>query len=289
MGRFVLAVVGAVALFIVTAHTQSPPAPELSALLERSASYINLFVERFSGVVAEERYVQELPPPNPAVQLRMPRRELRSDFLLVKPADSVEWAPFRDVFEVDGRAVRDRTDRLARLFLDASVSGASAMQQAAEIAAESARFNIGNVRTVNNPVVALALFQPALRSRFAYSLGNRDRGEGPSVWTVDFKETARPTVVRGPADSDVPAEGRYWIDAESGRVVRTEMTLTDPAVTARVTTTFETDDRLGIAVPVEMEENYRLAANGRRVLGRARYSSFRQFAVTATEVIEPQR
>ena len=287
VGRLLLALIGAVTLFAVSARAQNPtPPPELSVLLERSAGYIDLFVQRFSGVVAEERYVQELPPQNAAVQLRMLRRELRSDFLLVKSADSVEWAPFRDVFEVDGREVRDRSDRLTRLFLDPSVTGSSAMQQAAEIAAEGTRFNIGNLRrTVNNPMVALALFQPALRSRFHYSLGNRDRIDGTSVWTVEFRETVRPTLVRGPANSDVPAQGRYWIDADTGRVIRTEMTLIDPTVTARVTTTFEMDERLGIAVPVEMDENYRLV-NGSRVLGRARYSSFRQFAVTATEVIE---
>jgi len=69
------------------------------------------FMTNCSHVVAEERYVQ-----NPTSPRR--RRELRSDFLLVKTPRLVpDWFQFRDMFEVDGQPVRDRDARLSRLFL----------------------------------------------------------------------------------------------------------------------------------------------------------------------------
>ncbi|NBV79100.1 MAG: ABC transporter permease subunit, partial [Verrucomicrobia bacterium] len=49
-------------------------------------------------------------------------RELRSDLLLVKLGDEDWWLQFRDVFEVDRRPVRDRDQRLYKLFVGAKVS-----------------------------------------------------------------------------------------------------------------------------------------------------------------------
>ena len=76
-------------------------------------------------------------------------RELLSDFLLVKLPGRRLSIPFRDVLEVDGREVGDREARLTRLFLQPAPD---ALTRAREIAAESARYNIGRVvRTVNLP------------------------------------------------------------------------------------------------------------------------------------------
>ena len=67
---------------------------------------------------------------------------LVSDFLLVQvPGEG--WLPFRDVFERDGKQVRDREERLAALFLKGS--SRSAFEQARAIMDEGARYNIGNV------------------------------------------------------------------------------------------------------------------------------------------------
>ena len=86
------------------------------------------------------------------------RRRLRSDLLLLRPEDAATWVQFRDVFEVDGEAVRDRQDRLAKLFLSGDLSTA---KQVEEIRAQSARYNIGSVvRTMNVPVLPLAVLAP---------------------------------------------------------------------------------------------------------------------------------
>jgi hypothetical protein len=260
---------------------RSPALPDVLAL---TARYIDRFIGRFTNVVSEEQYTQEqgFGAMN-RTQVRQ-RRDLRSDFLLIKPPDSPLWLPFRDVYEVDGSRVRDREQRLMKLLID---PGSDAVQQAARLAEESARFNLGNLRrTVNNPVLAIAFLQAGIQPRFRYELRDRDDERGRSIWVIGYREQVRPTLIKGAFDRDIAAEGRYWIDAADGRVMRTEFTLADVSVTARVTTRFEFDERLGIAVPIEMTESYLVSNTGAQINGRATYGSFRRFNVTATETLD---
>ena len=124
-------------------------------------------------------------PRPPRVDVSVPsdgdRRELRSDFLLVRPEGEDHYFEFRDVFEVDGRPVRDREERLSRLFLDRS--GASS-RQIQEITNESARYNIGSVeRTLNTPTLALLLLDPRYQPTVTFSPDERnDTGVGPRPW-----------------------------------------------------------------------------------------------------------
>jgi formylglycine-generating enzyme required for sulfatase activity len=205
-------------------------------------------------------------------------RELKSDFLLVKvgPAD---WLPFRDVFEVDGQAIRDRQDRLAKIFLQPT---ATALEQAKQIAVESARYNIGAMqRTINTPTLALVFLQLDTQARLRFTVGKRDAGVGANVWIVEYREESRPTLVRGIRDSDIPASGRFWIDAETGRVPKTELNLETAGVRARVTTSFRRDERFQIDVPFEMNEQYSLDRG--QVSGTATYGRFRRFDVNSDE------
>ncbi len=114
----------AAVLSVAPIAAQGPP--PMDVILARAATYVSSFIERFANVVAEEHYVQDTLGNLPAVALggrssiqvgvQSRHRELKADFLLVKmgPAD---WLPFRDVFEVDGAAVRDREQRLQKLFV----------------------------------------------------------------------------------------------------------------------------------------------------------------------------
>lgn len=269
----------------------------LEVALERTAAYIELFVDRFGNVVSEERYRQEAVPAIRVGQLggrgamaSVPptqRRTLRSDFLLVKPEGSLDWYPFRDVYEVDGNVIRDREGRLAKLFL--KTEGPVALDQARQIAQESSRYNIGDViRTINNPVIALAFLERTYQQRFAFTMGKADPTLGPTAWVLEYKETQRPTLIRGEGDSNLPTYGRAWIDIDTGRVLKTEFVIETPAITARVTATFKPDNRLGIDVPFEMIEEYKPSSGG-RISGKATYGRFRQFAVKTEEEIEKPR
>ena len=141
----------------------------LAAVLARAADYVTEFRRQLSGMVAEERYEQRARKPSADYRRSLydeQHRELRSDFLLVRRAGEERHFEFRDVFEVDGRPVRDREERLTRLFLDES---ASAARQIWQIASESARYNIGFVtRTLNTPTLALLLLLSEYQPRVVF-------------------------------------------------------------------------------------------------------------------------
>ena len=167
----------------------------------------------------------------------------------MKPAGLDQWFIFRDVFEVDARAVRDRENRFAKLFLE-SRDTVTAIERAHEIATASAQFNIRPMGTVDNPMLALGFLQRVYRPRFRFTLRGRDAEAGPDVVDPRVPGDGRPTLMRGTDNKDVFARGRYWVDAGSGRIVRTEVVFNALGTESSVTTSFEMDERLGTSVPV---------------------------------------
>ena len=301
--RAVAAGLAVVTVAAVSVHAQNGPDADLEQLLARATWYSIDFVDKLSQVVAEERYVQDSTVAlatvpiigmgrGPASALNsQPRgtakhRELRADFLIVKSSGDM-WSPFRDVFEVDHIPVRDREERLAKLFLTNKPDRANSNDENARaIAEESARYNLGAVqRTINNPVFALLFLQPDVRSHFKFTPGKPDRKAGDDVRVVEYVEELRPTVIRGGAGRDMPAFGRFWIENATGRVVKAEVRVEVSDVKANLTTTFRTDDRLGIDVPAEFHEDYDLRDG--RVSGVASYSRFRRFQVNSSEELSP--
>ena len=293
---FALTVGSAMAL----AAPQPPANVPLEVVLDRAGWYLDYFVDEFENVVAEETYVQDssqlLPsfspaaggrgggvaPLSPSDIMRARHRDLRSDFLLVKSPETAALVPFRDVIQVDGVIVRDREARLAKLFL---TDVPDAMGRAEQIREEGARYNLGNMRsTLGNPVLALGVLQQTYQPRFRFTLGKDDKSMGPGVAVVGYKETQSPAMIRGEAGRDLPAHGRVWIDVATGRVLKTELQVEQPAVRAIITTTFQAEEKSGIGVPREMREQYTFA-NGNRVYTVATYGRFRRFDVSANEDI----
>jgi hypothetical protein len=180
------------------------------------------------------------------------------------------------VFAVNGRAVRDREERLARLFINQT---SNAVDRAWEVSRDGYQYNLGvKERTVANPMIALAFLQPEYRHRFDFRLDGIDAALGSDVRIVKFKERDRPTILRTPDNRNVPSMGRFWIDGASGRVLQTEL---ETRVGDRVMTIFSLDERLGLAVPCEMRD---IAwVNGSVVTGVATYTNFRRFDVSTDE------
>jgi len=294
-----LPVIGVSVVFIGVSLAVSAGQPaqpvSLETVLGKASWYALDFIDQFSKVVAEEHYIQDSQMSLPAYPLRMGRpstastpmgrarhRELKSDFLLVKVPNS-DWQPFRDVFEVDHVPVRDREERLSKLFLDPSAGN---LERAGEIQEESTRYNLGAVqRTINNPVFPLLFLQPDYHERFRFTLGKQDRRAGENVWIVEYVEEERPTLIRGRPGEEMPAQGRFWIDVVTGHVVKVELVVKRPDITANLTTTFRPDSRFTIELPAEMHEDYDLLSN--RLTGVATYGRYRQFKVTAEHDITP--
>jgi hypothetical protein len=257
--------------------------PIVDQLVDLAAGSVQEFMSRFSRVVAEERYAQEYLVSFQGSPVVRDRRTLKSDLLLVRPAGLSEWFIFRDTFEVDGRAVRDRESRLTKLFLEPRDT-AKDIDRAREIAAASAQHNIRAIGTVDHPLLAIGFLQADYRPRFRFTARGRDEAVGADARVVEFRETTRPTLIRGSKDTDIFARGRYWIDGATGRMLRTEVTFSALRTDSTITTWFAVDDRLGTNVPIEMR--FRRGTTTNEVRGTATYSRFRQFEVGTEEALQ---
>jgi hypothetical protein len=282
-----IAVFSGVALLCAQEASQ----PSLDLVLRRAGNYVAEYQKGLRGIVAEETYYQNFTSRNsPGARGRLTRegRQLRSDVLMVKLGDAERWLQFRDVFEVDRHPVRDRDQRLYKLFVDPKHD---AQAQAEAIQLESARYNIGPVmRTINVPMLALFFFDRAWAAGVHYSLAEQGNVKKFSalappnaISVVEFKETTKETAVRGERGRGMPSRGKAWIDHTDGRILQTEMTTQDTALTATIVVTYRSEEGLLILVPEEMREIYTIVRNDTRIDGRARYAKFRQFMVTTSE------
>lgn len=278
------------ALLAALANGQAP-ALSLDQLVSRTAAYLVEYEQSLASVVAEERYDQLVQyyagtyagarVTTSASQWQR-RRKLVSDFLLVKVPGLPGWQPFRDVLEVDGQAVRDRENRLMDLFINAAPH---AIDQAARIAQESARYNIGNVsRTINVPTLPLVFLGRLNRPRFDLSLEGGRTIEDIETRGLAFKERQHPTLIRTTGDNDLDASGVLWVDPDTGRVIETVIRTDDGSLQSEITVTYRPDARLGIWVPARMRETYKGASE--RVEGTATYAKYRRFKIETIEIIK---
>jgi hypothetical protein len=272
-----------------------PPAASLDDVLDKLVKYVADYSRNFVGVVSEETYRQDVQTRGGTSRLRagglstsvavgfatdeQQSRTLKSDVLLVRAPAEERWLQFRDVFDVDGRSVRDREERLTKLFLAPSPS---ARKQVDDIVAASARYNIGGVyRDFNIPVLALTVLEPENRPGFAFRLGKK-RGAGRDV---EFREQRSDTLVRGSGEQSAPAYGRLTIEPATGRVLSTEFHADTATLKSEIDVIYGAEPAVGgILVPREMRETYE--SSGTRIAGRATYSRFRRYTVTVDETIK---
>lgn len=271
----------------------------LDVVLSRAAKYVEEYQKNLQGIVAEETYAQNVIAmratggPGSVGRPRINRegRYLKSDLLLVKLGDEDRWLQFRDVFEVDRRPVRDRDKRLYNLFVN---KDPNAKSMAKQIQDESARYNIGPViRTINIPMLGMLFFEQGVQSRMTFkqgTAGNIKKLEGLApagqIWMIEFNEVGKGTMVQGENNRDLPSRGRAWIDAATGRILRTEVITDDTALHAEIDVTYKVEDGIAFLVPAEMRETYNVRSNDTRIDGRATYGKFRQFKVTTDEKTE---
>jgi hypothetical protein len=271
---------------------EQPLGPSLEEVLQRTGEYVVAYEREFAGVVVEEAYVQHAATGSRFDSLghllrgNAKDRELKSDLLLVRPEGANRWLQFRDVYEVDGRAVRDRTDRLAKLFLQPS---SSTSRQVAKINDESSRYNIGSIiRNVNVPMLALAVLLPDNQYRFVFHRVEQPDSPLPEgAWKVAFREIASGTMIRGAGDQDIPVEGYFVVDVATGCVRSTSLTAQNRSVHAKIDVAYAEDAKLGLFAPHEMTESYTQSADGATVEGHATYSNPRRFQVKVDEKIAP--
>ena len=257
-------------------HAQAPATPvdtSARAVVEKAVSYIKDYKEALQFVLADEVIIQDV---FNARARRAAHRETSGEYFLTYLATEGGWVGVRDIAVVDGVPVEKR-DNLRELLTRASFA-----RIGRQLADRNARYNIGSVsRNVNDPMLALVILDDKHRSRFRFE---RRRVEptptGPLV-TVNFTERDEPTLVRGADGSRIYAKGALLIDAATGRLVRTVITLKDKATTGTLTTVFTENDKLGLWLPASFDERYD-HENDRLtelVVVKSIYTNYRRFNV----------
>jgi hypothetical protein len=254
---------------------------ELPGILQRAHAYLAALERVVTAVVADEDYRQRASSQDPGKA----ERRLSSELSVVR-IGALEWIAFRDVAEVDGKPVRDRDERIRKIFQS---DGPSPLQRAQLVVAEGARYNLDPpgvtvFRTINNPFLALRFLRADQQHRFEFRRrGTRRVGgrEGVVIW---YRERDRPRVIR--TADNAPVMGSFVIEPDTGRVLWSEVQLETRAneteMTSSVRVTFAHDPKSDQWLPASMEEVYSVRKQGRvvSVVGHATYSNFRLFSVT---------
>lgn len=273
MRSLTVAALSAAADAHVAAQARAGPDP---AQVARVRAYAARYLATMTSVVAHEHLVQNISAP------RTPPRSvaLRSDVLMLRLPGTNAPVWFRDVYDVDGRPVRDREQRLLRLLESKAPGSVDAMRT---IAAESARFNLGRVpRTTNVPDLIFS-YLVAPPAQVVLSSPRDTTLAGQRLVVLRFNEVGTPTVVHTTSGRDTSGRGRIWVKPDTGDVVRSEVVLGDVSSSTTTTVDFVPHPKIPVRIPGRMEETYR--APSEFGVAKASYTDVRTFAVTTSEQI----
>jgi hypothetical protein len=255
--------------------------PNLKFVLGRAATYAADYHQRFTVLVAEERYVQRVGPIRPpAPDAPMPiqqERLLKSDYILVHDfAGANSWLGVRDVLEVDGEPVTTDRERLRAILEDTTRPLVARIRALADL---QAKYNLGDLyRTINVPTLPLEFLLPDRQARFRFKHAGNTTFQGRPVWVVSFNEHERPTVIQTPDGHDIPSSGSFWIDPLSGAVLRSELRtgeLPGRPLRTIILVSYTHNTRFDMLLPDDMNELYLTARS--RIEGHATYSNYRRW------------
>jgi len=261
--------------------------PDLKTVLARAGTYAADYHQRFTALVAEERYVQrvgpERPPTidNPSPLPRRQERLLKSDYILLRDfAGANSWIGVREVLEVDGTPVTTDRERLRAIVEDTTQPLTSRIRALAD---EQAKYNLGELyRTINVPTLPLEFLLPDRQPRFRFKHKGSTTVDHRSVWIVSYDERDRPTIIRTPAGRDIASSGSFWIDPATGAVVRSELRPGEQPghpLSTIILVSYTHNERFDMLLPEDMNEQY---LTGRaRIEGHATYSNYRRWEAEA--------
>ena len=283
------ALVMSLGVLALQAQVGNQPGSGFTTVLSSAMRYAMNYEQRFALLAADEHYVQELlRPPNPGDNLsrsnpgggmrgggQMSMATIKSDYLLVQlGGDGEGFMPFRDAYEVKGRKLRERNDRLLKLFTS---NDKSRFEKAASYSNDTAKHNLGNVaRTINIPLLAMMFLHPRVNERFEFTDGGEENVSGRILRKAIYKEVARPTLIKTTRGRDLAMTGILWIDPFNGTVMRTELNAADPIVRSQVIVTFRREEALDLWVPEKMEEYYKAYSAVDDILATATYTNVRR-------------
>lgn len=253
------------------------PGAERRSLPDRVRDYVDRFERDASALVAEEHYIQRLELRSGPSRTHW-TRELRSDYVLVKPADTSPWLGYRDIFEVDGTPVREREARVVALLAG---TAPDSLARAAAFARDGSRFNLGPERTINTPTMALQLMARLNADRLRVRVPRN--WEHQDTASIAFEERDRPTIVRTPDGHNVESSGTVAVRVADGAILSAQLHFRFTAERrrrdARMQITYGPVGGVSVLVPVRLSEQ--LPTSEGEASGVATYSKYRRFQTSA--------
>jgi len=253
---------------------------ELQQVLDRAARYVDDYEENQLGnLLVNETYLQNSVYYSDDGRGRIigsEKRRTEADFLMI--AVDGDRVGIRQVRTVDSFPV-PRKDNLEAMLDD---SPAAVRKRLDELRQDSSRYNIGAVlRKINLPIFALRVARAKESPRFSFEKHGVKKSKSGETWEIRFRELDLPTLTRGLNGEPLFSTGTLWIEANSGRVLKTQIKVSNPysqhPVTGEIDVTYSEEKQLGMLVPSEMSERYESLVN--IVTTEATYSKFRKFNV----------
>jgi hypothetical protein len=284
----------AVSVLALTMCGGADDEPSLTDLLDRAGTYVQQFEREFALVLSDEEYRQaesfdserkieetnDIPRP-----YKIERQlDVHSEMLFMWVPQDRSWISVRSALKVGHQSIADSKDRLERVLKDDAPGRLTRLRQ---LAAESARFNLGFYHDYNSPTLALQFLDREFQPRFTFTLAGRDRMNGISAWKLAFAERQQPTVIMSDGEN-LFSTGSLWLRASDGIVLRTLLTLKVPAtrnkvgMNGSVAVEYRRDAKLAMWVPSRMEEGYtQIGGTNDTIHCTATYSHFRRFETSS--------
>jgi hypothetical protein len=229
----------------VSAQKDPPVADVLSAV----SQYLAAYAPRISGVSLEEQYTM-LDVSGGRVGLT---RRITSDVILLNLAGRV--VGLRDPFAVDDNSLRERTPRITTLLAKPSEA---AWARAQAFAGESARyFQDELILRLNDPTLTLQFLLPEHQARVTYKVDGRKKIGSVETVVLKFQETkAKPPAYILETPGTAIASGKFWVDPATGRIHRTELSMSSESESAHVIVDYAHHAELDLWLPSSMTGTY---------------------------------
>jgi hypothetical protein len=257
--------------------------PDLDLVIDKLGTYLADYEKALGQIVADEKYFQQEIGLDRGGARQVTGRTLESEVAFLRLPGGADWYGIRDVRRVDGNAVAGAGVRLSDLLKD---PGADFIRRATAIVEESTRHNLGGARTINMATVPLEALSARNHPRYIFKERGGEKVRGAPTTRIDFEEFDEPTLIQAADGGNVWIRGRAWVEAQSGRVWRVEMTVSPdrpnenrrPDLESRMRVDFAFDATLKMLIPTELVEAFWIPRG--RGEGRARYSNFRRFTTS---------
>ena len=271
---------------IATAQEQTQP--DLDTILKNADAQTQNYREEFKNLLADETKTFEIYDKNGDLKKSS---VVKSNFIIFQSAkDQSITSEYRDVYNVDGKAISDNQTR-ANDLLNQLAKSSSVEQELKKIQKESLRYD-KNLEITGLTLLESPILEDYARPYFDFKLAGREVVDNSEVYVVEYQQTKpSPYVVinkESSADAkklystvlnydlDLPKSfnvsniflrGKLWIDAKTFQVRREENELT--AQTANPIVVFKSNfeyqpSEFGILVPRQISfVNYRIKKTGK--------------------------